>query len=462
MPSQALGIPDPTNYGQLEKLQVGQLYDWIRQRHQANRSGLHEDLRIGSPELGMYSWAARKGLPEPGAKHLAVRTSLHSHDYNQFEGKIDSGYGAGTVEKADEGKVLITKIAPDKVHFTLAKRYPERFVLVKPTPSETGIGSKPNNWLLLNTTKTQALPFTKDHYKSIPADEVEDVLKNLEPNSSVQAKIDGSLSLTQLLKDKLELLSYRTSKVTGNPIVRTERAFSTVPDITVPKKYQGSVLTGETYGQKDKQVIPPQALGGILNSSLDKSLTTQQDQGIKLKQMIFDLHQLGKKPVDKHVMPYSQRSQTIKDILSSITGPDSELVKSRLHQPYEAHTPEDALKLYHDISSGKHLSTEEGLVIHPPTGTPLKSKLFNEADVHILGVLPGAKKWENKGVGAFVYSNDKGGLPHGEVGSGFSDELRKSMYENPHDYIGRVARVRYTKKLPSGALFQPSLIAMHD
>jgi ADP-ribose pyrophosphatase YjhB (NUDIX family)/energy-coupling factor transporter ATP-binding protein EcfA2 len=606
----AKGIPDRSEYGDMAQLQAGQLVNWIIQRHMARRAGPHYDVRFGTPDTGLFSWATRKELPPPGKKILAVQQPLHSHAYGQFEGEIPSGYGAGTVKKHDEGKILLTKVEPGKVHFTVAhRRYPERFVLVKPQ-SDKGVGSRPNNWLLMNVTPTTPLPYKKESYKSIPADKVEPLLEKLQEGSSVQAKIDGALTLTHLLKDKIEVLSYRQSKVHGGPILHTERVFHGLPQTEIPKEYQGSVLKGELYAQqhapsssgamdvpftgeglqprvrvvmpyKDKYlletlhnkkyperlgmtrfpgggvepgetprqaavrelqeelgvkiapnalthlgVIPhhewkhdehylhlpehtvtpgiyrnaiggdqeihltaghptgpkyfgpdvsqllarvhgptkvaPQVLGGILNSSVAKSLEAQRANDIGLKQMVFDVQQVGKKPIDFNKVPYAERSDTVRKILAAIGGPESERIQSTIQPPQEAKSPADALRLYREIASGQHPATEEGIIIHPKTGKPMKSKLFDEHDVFVRGFFPGQGKWKDKGVGGFVYSHEPEGPIAGEVGTGFTDAMRQEFFNNPDEYVGRRARVQSTAKLRSGALFQPSLLALHE
>src|SRR6185436_13712047 len=117
-------------------------------------------------------------------KHLAIEQPTHRHEYGKFEGVISGGYGAGTVKQQDAGKVLITHSSPDAVHFTTAhKRFPERFVL-----KHTG----DKQWLLMNTTPTKAIPYTKTHYTHIPKEKAEEILSKIEPGSSVQAKIDGA------------------------------------------------------------------------------------------------------------------------------------------------------------------------------------------------------------------------------------------------------------------------------
>jgi ATP-dependent DNA ligase len=221
------------------------------------------------------------------------------------------------------------------------------------------------------------------------------------------------------------------------------------------------VLSGELYGMQDNKAIQPQHLGGLLNSSLEKSLTNQADQNIKLKNTIFDIRQLGNKPITNQI-PYNERMQHIHNILNSITGADADLVKNVYSPAEEATTPEAAKALTEQITSGQHPLTNEGIIIHPNKGNPLKAKLTDEHDVHIRGVIPGKGKYTDKGIGAFIYSHEPEGPIAGEVGSGLSDAVRADMFSNPEEYVGRKARVRATKVLPSGALFQPSLISLHE
>lgn len=240
------GIPDRREYGDLSKLSPGQLADFIVQLHDAQRAGRHFDYRIGSPELGLYSWASRHELPEPGKRRVFFQQPLHQHSYGNFQGTL-KGYGAGTVRTHRKGQVLITKVTPTKIEFTTAdERYPQRYAMVKPQTF------KEKDWLLINTTPDQEVPYAKEHMVKIPAEKVEDTLKQLKQGDSVQAKIDGASSLVRLLKDGVEVLSYRTSKVTGRPIVHTERVFGGRPTMEIPPELVGSVLKGELYGIRDE------------------------------------------------------------------------------------------------------------------------------------------------------------------------------------------------------------------
>jgi bifunctional non-homologous end joining protein LigD len=71
--------------------------------HKHDASHLHYDLRLEIHDA-LVSWAVPKGIPKKiNEKHLAIKQPDHPFSYIDFEGEIEKGYGAGTVEIWDEG-----------------------------------------------------------------------------------------------------------------------------------------------------------------------------------------------------------------------------------------------------------------------------------------------------------------------------------------------------------------------
>lgn len=453
MPKQfAPGIPRKDYLGNIEKIQKGQVLDYLVQMHDAKRRGLHYDLRIGNKSMGMFSWA----LPSPppaleGDRTSAARTNLHSHDYNTFEGTIPSGYGAGSVKKYDDGKVLITRTTPNTISFTIAGKHPERYTLVYPGPQ---YGEKV--WHLVKQKTPESAGAEKQSYRTISDKEVLEQLKKLPTGSVVQPKLDGALQFVNFTNKKVEMLSHRHSKTTGKPVIHTERFFGERPHLDLPKELRNSVLLAEVYATKDGVPLPPQETSGLLNSTIENTLKAKEDKGVDFKAMLFGVAKIKGKPVNWDTHSYEERKELLKKFLEY-------LPKDKFHLPEEARTPEDAIELWKRIHTKQHKDTDEGVVIYPEKGLPTKAKLFPETDIYIRGIFPGEGKYEGIGAGGFTYSHTPKGPIVGRVGTGLDDDMRKLLFNKPDDYIGRIARVhsqgRHEK---SQALRAPAFIALHE
>lgn len=433
----ALGIPDRTQYGDFSKIPVGVLLEYAVQRHKAEKAGEHDDLRIGD-KSGLYSWAVPKGIPSPGNKALAIQQPLHSLDYADFQGRIESGYGKGDVELKARGKAMVLKRDKDKINYTTAhKRNQEFFSLILTAAPESA-----RQWLLLNATPTKPAGDGKPHYKLRDWNK----LKGKLDNYVGQPKADGASNLFRLNKEDVDVFSHRTS-TGGFPIVHTTRFYGGPSTTDIPKELRGTTIRGEIIGFKRDKAIPPQELGGILNNTLANSLAEQQKRKIELKAMLYD--------VVGHTGDHSSRRRKLEEI--------QRVLGNKYFLPEEATTPEDITLLHNSIQSGEHPLTDEGIMLWPKSGgDPLKVKNTAEYDVVVRDILDGKNSIEGVGAGSFSYSHPGSDEVVGNIGTGLSRKLREDMLAAPKEYIGRVARVKAQKKMPSGALYAPSLLAFHE
>jgi hypothetical protein len=459
----ALGLPDPTRFGRVTDLPIGKPLEWVIQEHKARRAGKHYDIRLGPQEGSkptLLSWAARKLPIESGQKTLAFQQPLHTGAYADFQGTIVSGYGAGTVKTHDRGKVIVTSVSPDKLKFAVIhKKAPETFVLlrqsgppVNPKTARTA-RTQGGSWLLINTTPTDAIKHNKVHYAKVPA---ADVHKMFDAEYLAQEKIDGAAAFYQLFSDRIEALSYRpTTK--GRPIIHTYRVGG-LTGVNIPKHLVGTILRGELYGVRKgtDKAIPPQELGGILNASTLKALQKKQEQKVELRSAVFDILRYGKKKEIPLETPLAERMRLLQEVMPH-------LPKDKFHLPEAAETPAAQAKLWERISTGKHPLTHEGMVFWPKAGgKPVKVKLYQDEDVYVTSIFPGAGRLEGVGAGGFKYSLKPGGSEVGEVGTGFTEETRRQMFEHPEEFVGRVARIKAQEQFPSGAYRAPAFIALHE
>jgi len=443
----APGITDPKDLGEATMLQPGALVPWVVQRHIARRAGPHHDIRLGKDK--MLSFATKKDLPKPGEKITVFQQPLHSEAYSKFQGRIPLGYGAGRVHRTDLGEVLISEATPKKVKFTIAhKKNPEDFTLVR-LGAKTG---KKPAWYLFNTTETKPVSYKKVHYKKVPAEQVD---KLFDPSYVMSAKIDGAAAFLRLMKDHVQVLSYRARKGTGEPIIHTHRMGLAGKKFDIPKHLQGKTLRGEIYGEREGKAIPAAELGGILNAAVAKSLREQERKKIKMRMALFGVQEEDK-GVEAHNLPWEQKKMVVDDALRH-------LPKSVFTQPPYATDAKSKKRLWEDVVTGKLPVTREGVVGFPEMGgKPVKVKQMEEGDVFIRDIFPGEGKYEGVGAGGFRYSLTPEGPIVGKVGTGFSDDERKKMWTNPEDYIGRTARVSSQEQFPSGAWRAPSYIARHE
>jgi len=453
------GIIDRTAYGIISKLSPGTRVLLMRSLHEAQRAGKHYDIRLGSPETNLFSWATRKEFPqEPGQTIALYQQPVHSWKYQYFSGQIPRGYGAGYVHPAEKFDAILHDVSDDSLTFSLqTPQGIQRFQLIKKRQS----GSKPV-WYLTNITPTLEEYPEKLHYTPITEDQARKLINEINKSiSSVQPKLDGALSLIRIKDNKIEVFSHRISKKTGQPILHTERIFPEIPKVEIPKSLDDTLLLGEIYAvQKTKdgeRVLPPNELSALLNSGLAKSREKQRQLGIEFRVYVFDTVKHGKPDEEWsewYLRPYEQRRNFINQVIKYLP--------KYFHAPIEAKTPEDAERLLLDIKRRVHPLTREGVVLFPNAGVPFKFKTTKERDVYIRELTPGEGKYKGKAVGGFRFSYEPEGQIVGTVGSGLDDMLRQEMWKRPEEFIGRKARVKYQEELPSKSLRAPVFLGLHE
>lgn len=121
---------------------------FTRQRHEADRAGLHWDYRLVHGDKA-YSWATKKQLPEPGKAILLFEQPVHDRSYALSQRvEIPKGeYGAGTTTLDFVRKAKLTPDGEGKMVLTTGSG--ERYLLKKMEDGKYGDKA----WLFKNLTK---------------------------------------------------------------------------------------------------------------------------------------------------------------------------------------------------------------------------------------------------------------------------------------------------------------------
>ena len=100
------------------------------QRHEAQRAGLHYDLRLERDGV-LKSWSIPKGMPTDN-RHLAIATDDHQMSWLDFEGDIPDGtYGAGKVSLDNKSTFQTISYSPKKwVFYVNSGKYEGKYTLV--------------------------------------------------------------------------------------------------------------------------------------------------------------------------------------------------------------------------------------------------------------------------------------------------------------------------------------------
>ena len=85
-------------------------------------------------------------------------------------------------------------------------------------------------------------------------------------------------------------------------------------------------------------------------------------------------------------------------------------------------------------------------------------KAFHDVDLKVERLLEGTGKHSDKLGSVVVVYNDV----EVQVGSGFSDELRDTIWSTPDMFINRTIEVRYQEVTPDGSLRFPTFVCFRN
>lgn len=427
------GLPNRQNFGNLQQLQPDKLYTLLRQLHRAKRAGLHTDVRIGNPYLGLLSWAAPKDLPQQGQKRLLITQPLHTWSYKDFQGQIKSKYGKGTVKKLQQTPIVIIQNTPQKIKFTRANR--------RNAPVYTMVKTKNDNWIVTvknHDDDPKVMAYNKQHFKQISLQQAADML---DKGALAAPKLDGAGAIALVRKSGIDVYGVNKNKY-GNPIRYTQH-IGGLTNLDIPKELVGTMLRGQVVGQQNGRVLEPNQLSGLLNNTLEHNIQNRDRRNISLGLVALALNQKG---IDKY------DPAKVKAIVDKLK------VDKIVTIPSIA-TKQQFTKQLAQMQNKQHPLTRQGFVIYPKQGRPLKAKLSSDADVIIRDIFQ-AKTKQGQRAGGFYYSLPNSQKVIGRVGSGIQHKVLKHMLANPQLYKNKIARIKVQDQYPSGAYRAPRFISI--
>lgn len=428
MPLTALGIPDRSRFPVVPSISEPAEWQFALQKHLAYRAGPHFDLRL-APDNKAHSWAVRR-WPKPGEKVLAVQQPAHTRRYMDWSGEIPRGqYGGGTVSLEQRGVVKVISSSPERIKFVRFRgKEADEFDMIR---------TDGRNWLLVNSSTTPERYQIPQHKPTYGVTEFDDRLAD-QPGV-MSPKIDGAHGILVLKPGKHPRLFSVRKPVSGGLIEWTHK----IPDLwkqRVPSDVDATLRVEVFMADRNGAAMPAEHTASVLNSGIEQAIEQQKGTG-GLRIMPF--------AVADDESPYEQQLDRIFQMAKRLPFMSS---------PEVARTSGEKRRMIEQIRSGSHPMTREGVVVWDKS--PMKAKIHQDADVYPVEVFGGEGKYSDS-AGGFVYSTEPDGEPVGRVGSGLSDDFRNELWQNRDRVRGRVATVRYDKRMPSGALYAPRFIRWH-
>lgn len=244
---------------------------------------------------------------------------------------------------------------------------------------------------------------------------------------AITEKLDGIRCLAVVRPDEKPVLYSRQGKViTGLHDIEREL-------LEISRKHNdGFVLDGELL-IRDRKGIPSKEQ----YKKTMKIVTSDRDKKPGILFNAFDTVSLDAFDTQSCITPYYLRRQKLEILLDHTInvkpvpilyyGSDTSKIKTLV---------DEQRAMGHE---GVMINLADAFYAFKRTNNLLKVKVMQDADLEILDVKEGEGKFAGT-LGALIV-NYKG--TQVGVGSGLTDEVRREIWRNPSEYIGRVAKIRY-------------------
>lgn len=412
---------------------------FTRQRHQADRAGLHYDVRFVVGDKA-YSFATKKDLPEPGRAILFHEQPVHTAHYALTPHiTIPKGeYGAGTTTLDFARKVKLEEgSTPEKLVFTTrGTRY-----LLKKTDGKYGDKA----WLFKNlgTSSTEKRAYYNRYLDVVATTLIKSAMferaKYTEPGKSGWEsvpdpagtyKYDGASFYLIVNKDgSLKYLSRRPSVRGGFPDRTASLPYitqKTLPELAGNVYNVELIHTGHDPYAKESHP----AVSGILNSLPDRAIATQKLTG-PVRAIVHNV-------VEPKLSTYSDKLSAMKQLEDAYG--DQEVLRS-----IEPHIGVERIRsLVESTKQGKR----EGIIVTSLTRGEDKNPRVKvkHQDYYNLEVVGFQEELDKNGspknsLGSLVVA-DSGGNIVANVGTGFTPAMRREIWDNKKSWLGRLVQVK--------------------
>lgn len=240
----------------------------------------------------------------------------------------------------------------------------------------------------------------------------------------VEPKYDGVRTIAYIVDGRVTLFS-RNGKIFEN--------FEEIEKV-LPRYVQNAVLDGE--------VISPSGFAALMTRAKAKRGAATD---VPIQYRIFDAIPPVEWDQQRCTLPLNQRKSWLAARLQVDAGNKDGLIAMTPY--YLANDASAVESIYRDFVEagleGAMIKDPEGFYTYKRNKTWMKLKPFKTVDLQVTEVIEGTGKYAGVMGALFCCGEHKGHPLFSEVGSGFTDEQRATIWNNRKEVIGRTVEIRY-------------------